>query len=188
MKSYCNKPILFLSDMKRTVFIFCLISACIAIPKPGKFIITCTFAKSFTEKDRFEILKVLSLKWFLISAYFCSSTAEDNPFATAEDNPFGPIVETFGVADKDNIENFESPVEINVVKVDDFCPKEGEAKTSIDDKSKDCRDYQKDGYLWVIGFKYFIFSLLMIFHFQLCTTSSLRRWWNCYWWWICFFP
>ena len=106
----------------------------------------CTFAKSFTEKDWFEILKVISLKWFLISAYFCSSTAEDNPFA--------PVEETFGVEDKDNIENFESPVEINAINDDEFCPEEGEAKTSIDDKSKDCRDYQEDGYLWVINFRY----------------------------------
>ena len=56
---------------------------------------------------------------------------------------------SFGVNNKDDIKNFDNPFTIENVEDDNFCP----SKTSddilktVDDRSTDCRDYAKEGFL-----------------------------------------
>ena len=73
----------------------------------------------------------------------CYSTEPQDPNPFPEDETQDP--DPFPI-DKDTIENVVPPVTINVIDDDNFCPKE-EAETRIDNKSKDCGDYQKEGFL-----------------------------------------
>ena len=56
---------------------------------------------------------------------------------------------TIGIKNKDEIKNFDVPFNIENLVDENFCPSDSSSKIlkTADDRSTDCRDYAKDGFL-----------------------------------------